>query len=104
MPAWTRERPRQARPSRCWRCAPPARRPFHHRRRSARCLLALITDRGPQGQNGISSADVKKLTDAGIHTVETLAHSSKKDLLGIKGLSEPKCEKMLAEGEPVPPR
>lgn len=47
---------------------------------------------------------MKKLTDAGIHTVETLAHSSKKDLLGIKGLSEPKCEKMLAEGEPVPPR
>ncbi len=43
---------------------------------------------------------MKKLTDAGIYTLETLAHSSKKDLLAIKGLSEPKCEKMLAEGEP----
>ena len=30
--------------------------------------------------NGISSADVKKLADAGIHTLETLAHSSKNDL------------------------
>ena len=51
-----------------------------------------------QGQNGISSGDVKKLSDKGIHTVETLAHTAKKELLGIKGLSEPKCEKLLAEG------
>ena len=74
----------------------PTRSPVH------RCVPPSAADRAArhpaQGQNGISSADVKKLTDAGIHTVETLAHSSKKDLLGIKGLSEPKCEKMLGEG------
>ena len=51
-----------------------------------------------QGQNGISSGDVKKLSDKGIHTVESLAHTAKKELLAIKGLSEPKCEKLLAEG------
>lgn len=48
--------------------------------------------------NGLSAADIKKLTDNGIHTVETLAHTPKRELQNIKGLSEPKCEKLLKEG------
>ena len=57
-----------------------------------------------EGVNGISVADIKKLTDAGIHTVESLAHTSKKEILQIKGISEPKCDKLLLEGAPRPPR
>ena len=51
-----------------------------------------------EGVNGISAADIKKLTDNGIHTVESLAHSSRKEILRIKGISEPKCDKLLMEG------
>ena len=51
-----------------------------------------------QGVNGLSAADIKKLTDNGIHTVESLAHAPRKELLQIKGISEPKCDKLLAEG------
>ena len=71
--------------------------PARQRRRSCSPLSSLPC--APlQGQNGISSGDVKKLSDKGIHTVESLAHTAKKELLAIKGLSEPKCEKLLAEG------
>ncbi|MEW5311151.1 MAG: hypothetical protein WDW38_002889 [Sanguina aurantia] len=47
---------------------------------------------------GVAAADIKKLTEGGIHTVETLAHCSKKELLLIKGLSEAKIEKLQKEG------
>jgi hypothetical protein len=43
-------------------------------------------------------ADIKKLTEGGIHTVEALAHAPKKELLAIKGLSEAKVEKLQKEG------
>lgn len=46
---------------------------------------------------GINAGDVKKLVEGGIHTVEALAHSSKKELTAIKGLSEAKVEKMQKE-------
>lgn len=48
---------------------------------------------------GIHLQDIKKLTDAGFHTVEAVAYTSKKNLIGIKGISEQKAEKILAEGE-----
>lgn len=48
---------------------------------------------------GIHIQDIKKLTDAGFHTVEAVAYTSKKNLISIKGISEQKAEKILAEGE-----
>ena len=47
---------------------------------------------------GIRAQDVKKLTDAGFHTIEAVAYTPKKSLISIKGISEQKAEKILAEG------
>ena len=47
---------------------------------------------------GISAQDIKKLTEAGLHTVEAVAYTPKKNLLTIKGISEQKAEKILSEG------
>jgi hypothetical protein len=44
-------------------------------------------------------ADLKKLMDGGIHTLEALAHAPKRELTNIKGLSEAKVEKLQKEGE-----
>jgi hypothetical protein len=44
---------------------------------------------------GISAADIKKLKDAGYHTVEAVAFAPKKELLAIKGISEAKADKFL---------
>lgn len=46
---------------------------------------------------GVALADIKKLIEGGIHTVEALAHAPKKELVAIKGLSEAKVEKMQKE-------
>ena len=43
-------------------------------------------------------SDVKKLQEAGVHTVEGLAHASRKYLQTIKGLSEQKVEKLKGIG------
>ncbi|CAO1420905.1 unnamed protein product [Diamesa hyperborea] len=53
--------------------------------------------------NGISSGDIKKLTDAGFHTVESIAFVLKKQLITIKGISEAKAEKMIAEANKLVP-
>lgn len=50
-------------------------------------------------EGGISPQDIKKLTDAGLHTVEAVAYTPKKNIMAIKGISEQKAEKILAEGE-----
>ena len=47
----------------------------------------------------MAAADIKKLREGGVHTVETLAFAAKKDLVAIKGLSEAKVEKIQAQGE-----
>ena len=47
---------------------------------------------------GVAAADIKKLRDGGINTVEALAHAPKKELLSIKGISEAKVEKIQKEG------
>ena len=47
---------------------------------------------------GVAAADIKKLRDGGINTVEALAHAPKKELLAIKGISEAKVEKIQKEG------
>ena len=47
-------------------------------------------------KNGITAADVKKLQEAGLHTIEAVAYTPKKMLLAIKGISEQKVDKLLA--------
>ncbi|KAH7482214.1 DNA repair protein RAD51 A [Phytophthora ramorum] len=46
-------------------------------------------------QAGINATDVNKLKDAGMYTVDAVAMATKKQLVGIKGISEVKAEKML---------
>ena len=52
---------------------------------------------------GVAAADIKKLREGGVHTVETLAYAAKKDLVAIKGLSEAKVEKIQSQGAPRRP-
>ena len=44
--------------------------------------------------NGITSTDIKKLRESGLHTVEAVAYAPKKDLLEIKGISETKADRL----------
>lgn len=57
-----------------------------------------------QGQAGFTARDIKLFVDAGYHTVEAVAYTPKKQLLEIKGISEQKATKVLAEGEEAPRR
>nr|CAG4648041.1 EOG090X0906 [Moina brachiata]SVE93108.1 EOG090X0906 [Moina brachiata] len=52
--------------------------------------------------NGISAGDIKKLEEAGFHTVESVAYAPKKSLLAIKGISEAKADKIMATSKLVP--
>jgi len=45
--------------------------------------------------HGISASDVKKLEDAGLFTIESVAFAPKKNLLAIKGISEAKADKIM---------
>lgn len=47
--------------------------------------------------NGITDGDVKKLQEAGLHTIEAIAYTPKKMLLAIKGISDAKADKILME-------
>jgi len=53
--------------------------------------------------NGITATDIKKLTDSGFHTVESIAMATKRSLLQIKGISEQKAEKLVAEASKLVP-
>lgn len=46
---------------------------------------------------------MKKLVEAGFHTVESVAFTPRKNLLLIKGISEAKCDKILAEAARLVP-
>lgn len=46
---------------------------------------------------GIAAADVKKMQEAGFYTVESVAYSTMKSLTAVKGISEAKATKLLAE-------
>jgi transcription termination factor NusA len=45
-----------------------------------------------------NATDIKKLVAQGFHTVESIAYSTLKSLTAIKGISEAKAAKLLAEG------
>ena len=44
---------------------------------------------------GIQASDIKKLKEAGYATIEAVCHATKKELAGIKGISDNKVEKIL---------
>lgn len=46
-------------------------------------------------EKGINAGDIKKLEEAGFHTVESIAFTPKKNLVTVKGLSEAKVDKIL---------
>lgn len=48
---------------------------------------------------GIHPQDIKKLSDAGLNTVEAVAYTPKKALMSIKGISDQKADKIIAEGD-----
>lgn len=48
--------------------------------------------------SGIAAIDVKKLKDAGLCTVESVAYTPRKDLLQIKGISDAKVDKIIEAG------
>ncbi|KAL2922687.1 Meiotic recombination protein DMC1-like protein [Bienertia sinuspersici] len=51
--------------------------------------------------HGINAGDVKKLQDAGIYTCNGLMMQTKKNLTGIKGLSEAKVDKICEAAEKI---
>lgn len=53
--------------------------------------------------NGITSGDIKKLRESGLHTAEAVAYAPRKDLIEIKGISEAKADKLLAEASRLVP-
>jgi DNA repair protein RAD51 len=57
---------------------------------------------GVQGPH-LSAVDSKKLKEAGFHTVESVAYSTLKALLAVKGISEAKALKMMAEATKLIP-
>ncbi len=53
--------------------------------------------------HGVSGPDVKKLREAGYNTIESIVYAPKKNLLAIKGISEAKADKIVAEGQKLVP-
>lgn len=53
--------------------------------------------------HGISAVDLRKLAEAGFHTVEAIAFTPKKAILLIKGISEAKADKIIAEAAKLVP-
>ncbi|KAG5642451.1 recombinase rad51 [Asterophora parasitica] len=52
---------------------------------------------------GIHPNDIKKLAEAGLNTVEAVAFTPKKHLVTIKGISDQKADKILAEAQKIVP-
>ena len=47
----------------------------------------------------MAAADIKKLREGHVNTVEAVARATKKELTSIKGLSDAKVDKLQNEGE-----
>lgn len=52
---------------------------------------------------GVSAADIKKLKEAGFHTVEAVAYSTLRHLCEVKGISEVKAAKIQSEAKKLVP-
>ena len=53
--------------------------------------------------HGVNGGDIKKLREAGYNTIESIVYAPKKNLLAIKGISEAKADKIMAEGQKLVP-
>ncbi|KAL3906615.1 MAG: hypothetical protein SGPRY_010486 [Prymnesium sp.] len=53
---------------------------------------------------GIQSGDIKRLADAGYHTVDSLTMTSRRALSKVKGISDQKCEKIMEAACKLCPR
>jgi DNA repair protein RAD51 len=51
-----------------------------------------------EGVNGLTARDIKLVIEGGYHTVESVAYTPNRQLQQIKGISEQKASKLLAEG------
>ncbi|ABW98144.1 rad51 (nucleomorph) [Hemiselmis andersenii] len=54
-------------------------------------------------EKGISPSDIKNLRNSGYHTIRSVAYTSKKKLIEIRGISEAKAEKLLNEAYKIVP-
>lgn len=54
-------------------------------------------------QYGVSTGDIKKLMEAGFYTVEAIAYAPRKHVIAVKGISEQKAEKIMAECAKIVP-
>lgn len=52
-------------------------------------------------EKGINAGDIKKLEEAGFHTVEAVAFTPKKALINVKGLSEAKVDKICEAAQKI---
>jgi DNA repair protein RAD51 len=51
----------------------------------------------------LTAADTKKLQEAGFNTVESVAYATRKSLCAVKGITEPKADKLLAAASQLIP-
>lgn len=51
----------------------------------------------PAQGNGITARDLKPLIEAGLTTIESIAYTPRRTLLTLKGISEAKADKLIAE-------
>lgn len=54
-------------------------------------------------KQGIAAGDIKKLQEAGYNTVESIAFTTKKTLINVKGISEAKADKIMAAAAQLVP-
>eukprot|EP01096_Ripella_sp_DP13-Kostka_P016618 TRINITY_DN8154_c0_g1_i1.p1 TRINITY_DN8154_c0_g1~~TRINITY_DN8154_c0_g1_i1.p1 ORF type:complete len:363 (+),score=181.82 TRINITY_DN8154_c0_g1_i1:59-1090(+) len=54
-------------------------------------------------EHGITASDVKKLSEGGFNTVESIAFATRKSLCAVKGITEPKADKLLAAASQLVP-
>lgn len=52
-----------------------------------------------QGIAGLTKRDIQLIVDGGFNTVESVAYTPRRVLEQIKGISEQKASKILAEGK-----
>jgi DNA repair protein RAD51 len=52
-------------------------------------------------EKGVNAGDIKKLEEAGYHTIEAVAFTPKKHLVQTKGLSENKVDKIIEAAQKI---
>ena len=62
-------------------------------------ILGATTLIHKQGLSGLTARDIKLIIEGGYNTVESIAYTPRKALEQVKGISEQKATKLLAEGK-----